>query len=159
MVDMEMELLKELLSKWYTLESQRCTISGHSLYGGDVNNHSQSWSFNQHDQRGEDVEAQQDKHSLILLNSASNTPTYCSKRLCSASTPELAFASPEMSGHITREVGKHLGESDHRLVILTVHRVNLNEEPAITPWNYENANWSLYRHPLNTLLSDLKLLK
>ena len=43
---------------------------------GDFNSHSQSWGYNHLDKRGEEVETWQHDHSLILVNTPSDTPTF-----------------------------------------------------------------------------------
>ncbi|BFZ07875.1 hypothetical protein BsWGS_10914 [Bradybaena similaris] len=124
---------------------------------GDFNGHSQSWGYNHLDQRGEEIESWQDEHSLLLINKASDKPTFYSRRWHSTSTPDLAFATSDISGTISREVGNQLGGSDHLPIILTVNGVNLTAGPAITRWNYKKANWGLYRHRVNTLISELQV--
>lgn len=44
----------------------------------------------------------------------------------------LAFATPDISGVISREVGDQLGGSDHRLIVLTVQSVNFNKGQDVT---------------------------
>lgn len=48
------------------------------------------------------------------------------------STIDLAFATPDISGVISREVGDQLGGSDHRLIVLTVQSVNFNKGQDVT---------------------------
>jgi ribonuclease HI len=124
---------------------------------GDFNSHSQSWGYNHMDRRGEEVETWQDDHFLILVNRPTDTPTFYSRRWHTTSTPDLAFATSDLSGLLSREVGDQLGGSDHRPVFLNIQSVTLGTGPTITRWNYKKANWGLFRHRVNALLSDLKV--
>ena len=88
---------------------------------GDFNSHSQSWGYQHMDRRGEEVENWQDDNSLLLINSPSDQPTFCSRRWHTTSTPDIALCTEDLHGSIRREVGEQLAGSDHRPVFLKLN--------------------------------------
>ena len=61
--------------KMLDLDSIQVRDSGF-LIAGDFNSQSQSWGYNTMDKRGEEIEAWQDEHHLIIANDPLDTPTF-----------------------------------------------------------------------------------
>ena len=127
------------------------------LIAGDFNSWSQSWGYNTMDNRGEEVEAWQDEHHLILVNNPTDTPTFYSRRWHTTSTPDLAFCTEDMHRKISRQVGEQLGGSDHRPVILTIRGIETPENAHQPRWNYKKAQWGLFSIRTNELTKDIAI--
>ena len=87
---------------------------------GDFNSHSQSWGYDHLNNRGAEVELWQDAKGLILLNKPFDQDTFYHRGWLKTTTPDLAFATPELGKNAVREVGEQLGGSDHRPVFVTL---------------------------------------
>ena len=118
------------------------TEGANFLIVGDFNSHSQSWGYDHMDKRGEDVEAWLDDQGLNLINTPEDPPTFYSRRWHSTSTPDLAFCTGDLHGHIRRDVGDQLGGSDHRPVFLTLD-IKVSTASTSPRWNYKKADWAL----------------
>ena len=79
------------------------------LIVGDFNSRSQSWGYDDIDKRGEEVEAWQDDHRLILINDPADTPTFYSGRWHTTTTPDFALCTGNLHPFTKREVCKQLG--------------------------------------------------
>ena len=123
---------------------------------GDFNSHSQSWSYDHMDKRGEELENWQDESGLMLINQPEDAPTFYSRSWHTTSTPDLAFHSTDLEWNIKRTVGKQLGGSDHRPVFLTVENEFIKDSSTLSRWNYKKADWTMYQQHTNTLTRDLK---
>ena len=73
------------------LQESRCIILG------DFNSHSEAWGYEEADRRGEEVEDWQVDNGLVLLNDPDDPPTFFSRRWLSTTTPDLAFATNNLS--------------------------------------------------------------
>ena len=67
------------------------------------------------------MEDWQVESKLLLLNDPEDPPTFYSRRWRTTSTPDLAFATDDLSKKTTRRVLNQLGGSDHRPVKLAVN--------------------------------------
>ena len=70
----------------------------------DFNSHSTSWGYEASDRRGDEVEDWQIENNLQLLNDPEDPPTFFSRRWISTATPDLAFASDDISKITSRKV-------------------------------------------------------
>ena len=78
---------------------------------GDFNSHSEAWGYSEADRRGEEVEDWQIDNKLLLLNDPDDPPTFFSRRWRTTTTPDLAFATENLSKKATRTVmGQLRGE-------------------------------------------------
>ncbi|KAK3802135.1 hypothetical protein RRG08_050021 [Elysia crispata] len=101
-------------------EAENCVVLG------DFNSRSTSWGYDDTDTRGDEVEDWQIDNNMILLNMPEDTPTFYSRRWMTTSTPDLTFATDDLSPKLTRTVLDPLGGSDHRPVKLSI---NLHFKP------------------------------
>ena len=125
------------------------------LIVGDFNSRSQSWGYDDIDKRGEEVEAWQDDHRLILINDPADTPTFYSGRWHTTTTPDLALCTGNLHPFTKREVCKQLGGSDHRPVVITIEGMQQENKAKHARWNYKKANWGLFAIRTNELTKDL----
>ena len=89
-------------NKMLSLDTIQVPNSGF-LIAGDFNSWSQSWGYNTINNRGEEVEAWQDEHQLILVNDPTDPPTFYSRRWHTTSTPDLAFCTDDIHSKISRK--------------------------------------------------------
>ena len=109
---------------------------------GDFNSHSNCWGYEETDRRGEEVEDWQVESKLLLLNDPEDPPTFYSRRWKTTSTPDLAFATDDLSKKTTRKVLNQLGGSDHRPVKLVINLQYRPQNSKTFPrWNYKRAKW------------------
>lgn len=121
------------------------------LVVGDFNSHSTCWGYEETDKRGEEVEDWQIDAQMVLLNDPEDPPTFFSRRWLSTSTPDLAFATDDLSKKISRGVLSQLGGSDHRPVKLAINLQYRPQNSTTFPrWNYKKADWNMF-----TSLTDL----
>ena len=125
------------------------------LIVGDFNSRSQSWGYDNIDKRGEEVEAWQDDHRLILINDPADTPTFYSGRWRTTTTPDLAMCTGNLHPCTKRDVCKQLGGSDHRPVVITIEGMQQENQAKHARWNYKKANWGLFAIRTNELTKDL----
>ena len=130
---------KDLSLQTMDIPTEKCLVVG------DFNSHSTCWGYEGTDRRGDEVEDWQIENNLLLLNDAEDPPTYFSRRWLTTSTPDLAFASEDISRNTERKVLNQLGGSDHKPVLLTI---SLHSRPAkaktFPRWNYKKANWDKF---------------
>ena len=86
-----------------------------------------------------------------------DAPTLYSRRWMTTSTPDLAFATDDLSPKLTRTVLDLLGGSDHRSFKLSI---NLHFKPPKSKtaprWNYKKANWEKYMGLTDKYTKSLK---
>ena len=117
------------------------------LIAGDFNSHSTCWGYEETDRRGDEVEDWQIENNMLLLNDPEDPPTFFSRRWISTSTPDLAFATEDISKKTTRKVLSQLANSDHRPVLLAINLQFKPENPKTFPrWNYRKADWERFSH-------------
>jgi len=130
---------KELSLNTLDIPAENCLVIG------DFNSHSTCWGYEETDRRGDEVEDWQIDSKMTLLNDPEDPPTFFSRRWLTTSTPDLAFATDDVSKKTTRHVLSQLGGSDHRPVKLSI---NLNYKPhnskSVPRWNYKKADWEAY---------------
>ena len=124
---------------------------------GDFNSHSQSWGYDHMDKRGEELENWQDDKGLLLLNKPKDPPTYYSRAWQTTSTPDLALYSTDLTWEINRTVGKQLGGSDHRPVLLSIKNELTENACSLPRWNYKKANWGLFKHRSSVLAGQIDM--
>ena len=116
-----------------------------SLIIGDMNSHSQSWGYPDLNARGEEIEEWQAENRLTLLNKPEDKPSFFSRVWLTSTTPDLAFATNDISKKSSREVGDQLATSDHRPIILHIDATYTPLENSTIPrWNFKKANWNLF---------------
>ena len=127
------------------------------LVVGDFNSHSTCWGYEETDRRGEEVEDWQVESRLLLLNDPEDPPTFYSRRWKPTSTPDLAFATDNLSKKTTRKVLTQLGGSDHRPIKLTINFQYRPQNSKTFPrWNYKRAKWEEYSRITDTYTKNLK---
>ena len=139
--------------KMLSLDTIQVPDSGF-LITGDFNSRSQSWGYSNIDNRGDEVEAWQDEHHLILVNDPNDTPTFYSIRWHTTTTPDRAFCTDNIHRNINRKVEEQLGGSDHRPVVLTMW-AKVQEQPQHPRWNYKKAKWGLFSIRTNELTRSI----
>ena len=127
------------------------------LIAGDFNSKSQSWGYNTINKRGEDIEDWQDEKHLILVNDPTDTPTFYSRRWHSRTTPDLALCTEDIHKKISRKVQEQLGGSDHRPVLLTISGSTVPDMPQQVRWNYNKAQWGMFRLRTNELTKNMEV--
>ena len=112
---------------------------------GDFNSHSEARGYEEADRRGEEVEDWQVDNGLVLLNDPDDPPTFFSRRWLSSTTPDLAFASNDLSRIASRTVLGQLGGSDHKPVKISLDLQYRTQKTSTFPrWNYKKANWERF---------------
>ena len=123
---------KDLSLQHINVPPQNCVVVG------DFNSHSTSWGYGETDRRGDEVEDWQIDNNMLLLNDPEDPPTFFSRRWISTSTPDLAFATEDLSHKTNRKVLSQLAGSDHRPVLLTVDLQYKPSNPKTFPrWKYK----------------------
>lgn len=127
------------------------------LVVGDFNSHSTCWGYEETDRRGEEVEDWQIDAQMILLNDPEDPPTFFSRRWLTTSTPDLAFATDDLSKKTTRGVLSQLGGSDHRPVKLAINLQYRPQNSTTFPrWNYKKADWNMFANLTDFYTRGLK---
>ena len=130
---------KDLSLQTMDLPPENCLVVG------DFNSHSSSWGYDETDQRGDEVEDWQIESNLLLLNGPEDPPTFFSRRWLTTSTPDLAFATEDLSYKTNRKVLSQLAGSDHRPVLLAINLQYRPSNPKTFPrWNYKKADWEMF---------------
>ena len=112
---------------------------------GDFNSHSEAWGYEEADRRGEEVEDWQVDNGLVLLNDPDDPPTFLSRRWLSSTTPDLAFATNDLSRIASRTVLSQLGGSDHKPIKISLDLQYRTQKSSTFPrWNYKKANWERF---------------
>ena len=97
------------------------------------------------DRRGEEVEDWQVDNGLVLLNDPGDPPTFFSRGWLSSTTPDLAFATHDLSRIASRTVLSQLGGSDHKPVKISLDLQYRTQKSSTFPrWNYKKANWQCF---------------
>ena len=112
---------------------------------GDFNSHSEAWGHPEVDLRGEDAEDWQIDNKLLLLNDPDDPPTFFTRRWLTPTTPDLVFATEDMSRKATWTVLSQLGGSGNKPVLMTL---NLHYKPQAAKtfprWNSKKADWKRF---------------
>ena len=112
---------------------------------GDFNSHSPSWCYPYLDSKGEEVEDWIITNQMVLINHPDDALTYYSRASRTASCPDLAIATDDVTNITRHHEEQHLGGSDHKHVILHIKQdsqpTNIKQCPS---WNYTKANWTEY---------------
>lgn len=142
---------KELSLHTIPASEDRCLIVG------DFNSHSEMWGYTSADKRGEEVEDWQIDAKMVLLNDPDDQATFYSRRWCSSSTPDLAFATDDISRIAQRKVDRQLSTSDHRPVILSLDfNYKFETKKALPRWNYKKADWPKYKDTSDIYLDEIR---
>ena len=86
---------------------------------GDFNSHATGWGYPSLDAKGE-VEHWIVKNRLVLINTPTDPPTFCSRVWKTTSTPDIAISTDNIQKIAKREVSEQLGGSENKPVILTL---------------------------------------
>ena len=122
---------KDLSLQNINVPSQNC------LAVGDF----KSWGYGGTDRRGDEVEDWQTESNMLLLNDPEDSPTFFSRCWISTSTPDLAFATEDLSRKTSWKVLSQLAGSDHRPVLLAVNLQYRPSNPKTFPRrNYKKAD-------------------
>ena len=143
---------KRLSLQHMDIPSENCLVVG------DFNSHSTSWGYDVTDPRGDEVEDWQIESNMILLNDPEDPPTFFSRRWLTTTTPDLAFATDDLSHKTSRKVLSQLGGSDHKPVLLAI---NLQYRPSSSKtfprWNYKKADWEMFSSLSNEYCKSIKV--
>ena len=133
------------------------TLPENCIVLGDFNSHSTLWGYQTTDRRGDEVEDWQIENHLVLLNDPEDPPTFFSRRWISTSTPDLAFATDDLSSKTSRNVQCQLAGSDHRPVKLAIS-LRYKPHPAKTfpRWNYKKADWNKFSELTDNFTESLE---
>ncbi|XP_070209766.1 uncharacterized protein [Littorina saxatilis] len=135
------ELRAAVSQLWAQVPQQQINDLVLSMY----RSHSTCWGYEETDRRGEEVEDWQIDAQMILLNDPEDPPTFFSRRWLSTSTPDLAFATDDLSKKTTRGILSQLGGSDHRPVKLAINLQYRPQNSTTFPrWNYKKADWNIF---------------
>ena len=117
---------------------------------GDFNSHSTSWGYGETDRRGDEVEDWQIESNMLLLNDPEDPPTFFSRSWISTSSPDLAFATEDLSRKTSGKFLSQLAGSDHRPVLLAINLQYRPSNPKTFPrWNYKKADWEMFSRLTN----------
>ena len=143
---------KDLSLRNMDLPTENCMVVG------DFNSHSTCWGYEETDRRGDEVEDWQIDSNILLLNDPEDTPTYFSRRWISTSTPDLAFATEDLSRKTSRKVLSQLAGSDHRPVLLAINlQYRPNNQPTFPRWNYKKADWEMFKRLSNEYTKGIRV--
>ena len=96
--------------------------------------------------------------NMLLLNDPEDPPTFFPRHWISTSTPDLAFATEDLSRKTSQKVLSPLAGSDHRPVLLAINLQHRPSNPKTFPrWNYKKADWEVFARLTNDR-RNLKLL-
>ena len=130
---------KDLSLQMMNIPPENCLVVG------DFNSHSTCWGYDETDRRGDEVEDWQIESNMLLLNDPEDPPTFFSRRWISTSTPDLAFATEDLSRKTSRKVQSQWTGSDHRPVLLAIKLQYRPNNPKTFPrWNYKKADWEMF---------------
>ena len=142
---------KDLSLQNIHVPSQNC------LAVGDFNSHSTSWGYGETDRRGDEVEDWQIENNMLLLNDPEDPPTFFSRRWISTSTPDLAFATEDLSRKTSRKALCQLAGSDHRPVLMAINLQYRPSNPKTFPrWIYKKADWEMFSRLTNEYRKTVK---
>ena len=103
------------------------------------------------------MEDWQVESKLLLLNDPEDPPTFYSRRWRTTSTPDLAFATDDLSKKTSRRVLSQLGGSDHRPVKLVINLQYRPQNSKTFPrWNYKRAKWEVYSRLTDTYTKSVE---
>ena len=103
------------------------------------------------------MEDWQIENNMLLLNDPEDPPTFFSRRWISTSTPDLAFATEDLSRKTNRKVLSQLAGSDHRPVLLSINLQYRPSNPKTFPrWNYKKADWVMFSRLTNEYCKTVK---
>ncbi|GFR58706.1 hypothetical protein ElyMa_000038400 [Elysia marginata] len=83
--------------------------------------------------------------SLLLPNSPEDPPTFYSRSWMTISTPDLAFATEDVTSKTTRQVMDQLGSSDHKPVLLRAEMKTTRNTTSTVP------RWKLLKGKLGSI--------
>ena len=97
------------------------------------------------------------ENNMLLLNDPEDPPTFFSRRWISTSTPNLAFATEDLSQKTNRKVLSQLAGSDHRPVLLAIDLQYRPSNPKTFPrLNYKKADWEMFSRLTNEYCKTVK---
>ena len=138
------------------LDRMQLSNDEENIIVGDMNSHSQSWGYPDLNTRGEEIEEWQGENRLILLNKPDDKPSFYSRTWLTSTTPDIAFATNNISKGSKREVLDQLATSDHRPIIITIKRKHSPCNNSLYPrWNYKKANWDLFKKLTDTYAAQI----
>ena len=95
--------------------------------------------------------------NMLLLNDPEDQPTFFSRPWISTATPDLAFATEDLSRKTSQRVLSYLVGSDHRSVLLAFNLQYRPSNPKTLPrWNYKKANWEAFSRLTNEYSKTVK---
>ena len=87
------------------------------------------------------MEDWQIESNMLLLNDPEDPPAFFSRRWILTSTPDLAFATEDLSRKTSRNVLSQLAGSYHRPVLLAINLKYRPSNPKTFPrWNYKKVD-------------------
>lgn len=142
---------KDLSLDTIPIPEERCIIVG------DFNSHSEMWGYSTADKRGEEVEDWQIDAKVALLNDPDDQATFYSRRWCTTTTPDLAFATDDIARIALRKVDQQLSTSDHRPVLISLDfDFKFENKKALSRWNYRKADWKNYSQSSDQYLDGIR---
>ena len=120
---------------------------------GDFNAHDSVWSMRNADQRGKFISSILPNYDLNILNTTnSHTRTYKIDNVLRFSSPDISFASSDISMFINWSLLDNRG-SDHRPIELEISNVNFKLNRFFKRINLSKVNWEKFASQLCNLFN------
>ncbi|CAH2095351.1 unnamed protein product [Euphydryas editha] len=114
------------------------------LLVGDFNSHSLTWGCTKTDSRGKILLEILDAYAdITILNE--NQPTYFNVSNASTSAIDLALSSCIIAPLFQWSVLDNPHDSGHYPIIITHSSPTLQDNPNVTKWIFQKANWELFK--------------
>ncbi|CAH2095389.1 unnamed protein product [Euphydryas editha] len=124
------------------------------LLVGDFNSHSLTWGCTKTDSRGKILLEILDAYAdITILNE--NQPTYFNVSNASTSAIDLALSSCIIAPLFQWSVLDNPHDSDHYPIIITHSSPTLQDNPNVTKWIFQKANWELFKSLIDIGIRDL----
>ena len=123
---------------------------------GYFNSHSEAWGCEEPDKRGGEVEDWQADNGLALLNDPDDPPTFFSRRRLRSTTPDLDFATHDVSRIASRTVLAQLGGSYHKPIKISLDLQYRPQRTSTFPrMNCKKANWESFSKLVDQLTQKI----
>lgn len=132
-------------------------IDENTLCFGDFNCKSERWGFPKKTEAARKTEASIDTNNLIPIESERpGDYTYLSAD-CSKSTLDLVLAHSNIAESVTQSSIGLLGAFGHKVIKIEVAiNCRVCRYLKSSSWNFENANWDLFRRSTSEMITDKK---
>ena len=117
------------------------TMYRNTIVAGDFNGHSPLWGYQDTNGSGKYIEELNETTNLIIQQDCNSTPTLLHKVSKTLSRPDLTLVSSDLDVLCT--VLPDMG-SDHRPILISIHRAQPQKQEKKLRWNFKKSNWKEY---------------